>query len=143
MITKILEDSRLRPDLFIWRGGLSPSAIKEWERQRSILTPNDLRDLWSTKGGGDLFESETILQPFGAPDSDLIEPVSRLFWSRGLDIGFYVFHTGAWHSVFRKSDGALFSLDSSHLGQMASFQDLNEWYQALRAEYAERYALGV
>jgi hypothetical protein len=143
MIMNILEDSRRRPDLFVWRGGISLSAIGEWERQRSIVVPSDLRELWSTKGGGDLFESETILQPFGAQDSDLVEPVSQVFWSRGLDTGFSVFHTGVWDSVFRKSDGALFSLNSSDLSQVSSFQDLNQWYQALRAEYAERYALEV
>jgi hypothetical protein len=144
MIDLILRDAEMYPRLFWWTTPLSISAIEDWEREHSLRVPRDLKDLWSLKGGADLFDAETILQPFGAKeDYDLIEPVSQVFWSRGLDTSFCVFHTGVWDSVFRKSDGALFSLNSSEPSQMSSFQDFNEWYQALRAEYAERYALRV
>lgn len=141
MIDLILRDANLRPDLFKWRGKLSVSDLERWERAHSITVPRDLKQLWSTRGGGDLFESEVVLQPFGAADYDLIGPVSEAFWKRGLDAELYVFHTGLWDSVFRKSDGTLYSLAPKSLSQRSKFQDLDDWFKALRSEYADRYGL--
>jgi len=145
MIDVILRDSDLHPGVFFWSGSLSASAIKEWERTQLLSAPEDLKQLWSLKGGGDLFESETILQPFGAKEEyDLIEPVSTVRWERGLSRDFCVFHTGLVDSVFRKSDGAIFSLPTDDPTQMIPFRDLDDWYvNALRSEYAERYGLGL
>jgi len=68
MIDLILHDSAARPGVFFWFGALPTSQTKDWERENSICVPADLKTLWSLKGGGDLFESETILQPFGSAD---------------------------------------------------------------------------
>jgi hypothetical protein len=141
MIELILRDADLRPDLFKWRGKLSISELERWEREHSVPLPKDLKQLWSIRGGGDLFESETVLQPFGAAEYDLISSVSETFWKRGLHAESYVFHTGLWDSVFQKSDGTLSSLESTDLSRKSKFQDLDDWYKALRAEYAERYGL--
>jgi hypothetical protein len=141
MIDLILRDADLRPDLFKWRGKLSIPALEHWEREHSLPLPKDLKQLWSTRGGGELFESETVLQPFGAADYDLIGCVSEAFRKRGLDAESYVFHTGLWDSVFRKSDGTLSSLEPTDMSQRSKFQDLADWYKALRAEYGERYGL--
>jgi hypothetical protein len=98
-------------------------AIEDWEREHSLLVPRDL-----TKGGVDLFDADTILQPFGAKeDYDLIEPVSTVRGERGLSRDFCVFHIGVVDSVFRKSDGAIFSLPTDDPTQMIPFRDLNEW----------------
>jgi hypothetical protein len=142
MIDSILRDSDLRPDLFFWWGKLSLSAIEEWERKQGIHIPSDLKLLWSTKGGGDVFESESILQPFGAADYDLIECVSETFCTKGLSPEYCVFHTGLGTSVYRKSDAAIFCLDSEDMKEMSPFEDLDEWYRSkLRAEFADRYGL--
>jgi hypothetical protein len=142
MIDLILKDARLRPDLFSWWGALSISSIEEWECTYSCHAPKDLRQLWSTKGGGDLFESETILQPFGVPEYDQIEPSSQVLWARGLSSEYCVFHTGLGTSVFRKLDGRIFYIDSEDFSRMSPFQDLDDWYRAtVRADFAERYDL--
>ena len=142
MIDLILRDSQSHPDIFIWRGPLLASAIEDWEHMHLLSAPEDLRQLWCLKGGGDLFESETLLQPFGAEDYDLIESVSSVFWGKGLSTDYFVFHTGIVDSVFRKSDGALFSLGSSDLHQMSQFRGLDEWYvSTLPSVFAEKYGL--
>lgn len=142
MIDMILRDAELHPGLFLWKGPLSAPAIHDWERALAICAPNDLKQLWALKGGGDLFESEAILQPFGTDAYDTVEPVSLAFWGRGLSSDFLVFHTGVVDSAFRKSDGALFSLESTNFTQMTQFRDLDEWYlAALRSVHAERYRL--
>jgi hypothetical protein len=143
VIDLILRDAEMYRRLFWWTTPLSISAIEDWEREHSLLAPRDLKDLWSPKGGVDLFDADTILQPFGAKeDYDLIEPVSAVRWERGLSRDFCVFHIGVVDSVFRKSDGAIFSLPTDDPTQMIPFGDLNEWYvKTLRSEYAEKYGL--
>jgi hypothetical protein len=142
VIDLILSDCELHPSAFFWRGPLSASEIEDWGARRSISAPIDLKQLWSRKGGGDLFESETILQPFGADEYDLIESVSSASWAKGLSSDYCVFHTGIVESVFRKSDGAIFALLSGDITQMVQFRDLDEWYvRILRSEFATRYGL--
>jgi hypothetical protein len=143
VIDLLLNDAKMHPRLFWWTTPLSISAIEDWEREHSLLAPTDLKDLWSSKGGVDLFDADTILQPLGAKEEyDLIEPVSTVRWQRGLSRDFYVFHTGVVDSVFRKTDGAMFSLPTDDPTQMIPFRDLNEWYaKTLRSVYAEQYGL--
>jgi hypothetical protein len=102
-----------------------------------------LKDLWSSKGGVDLFDADTILQPFGAKEEyDLIEPVSTVRWGRGLRSDLCVFHVGVVDSVLRKSGGAIFSLPTDDPIEMIPFRDLDEWYvNTVRSVYAEIYDL--
>lgn len=143
MIDLILRDAEMYPRLFWWTTPLSISAIEDWEREHSLIAPRDLKDLWSSKGGVDLFDTDTILQPFGAKDDyDLIEPVSKVRWGKGLSRDYCVFHIGVVDSVFRKFDGAIFSLPTDDPTQMIPFRDLNEWYvNTLRSVYAKPYEL--
>ncbi|HET6931460.1 MAG TPA: hypothetical protein VFI45_14140 [Candidatus Acidoferrum sp.] len=143
MIDLILRDSKLHPSAFIWRGPLSLSSVEDWERARSLSVPRDLKQLWCLMGGGDLFDdSDAILQPFGSEEYDLIEPASSVFWNKGLSRDYYVFHKGIVDSVFRRSDGAIFTLAPSGLSQVSQYIDLDEWYlKTVRSVYAEQYGL--
>jgi hypothetical protein len=141
MISLILKDSDVRPDLFDWRGGLSISEIEKWEREQSVSVPEDLKQLWNIKGGGDLFETETILQSSGPDEDDLVLPTSKWFWGKGLDSDCYVFHEGLYISTFRRSDDLLRSLNTSNFSEVGTFRTLDDWYLSLRAEYGERYGL--
>ena len=141
MIDLIIKDSELRPSLFSWRGELPLSEIEKWEYEQLVAVPQDIKQLWNIKGGGDLFETETILQPFGAKEDDLVLPRSEWFWKKGLDSDRYVFHEGLYVSTFRRSDNLLCSLDSSNFSEVGSFRTLDEWYLSLRAEYGDRYGL--
>jgi len=141
MIDRIIKDSSLRPNLFVWRGGLPLSEIEKWESKQLVSVPDDVKDLWSTKGGGDLFESETILQPSGSDEDDLVLPRSEWFWGKGLDSDCYVFHEGLYVSTFRRADDLLRSLNSSNFSEVGTFRTLDDWYLSLRAEYGDRYGL--
>ena len=143
MIDLILHDSAARPGVFFWFGALPASQIEDWERENSICVPADLKTLWSLKGGGDLFESETILQPFGSAEYDLIDPVTQVYRERGLSDEFRMFQTGCVESVFRISDGALFSLvNPDENCQMIQHADLEQWYKStIRKLFAGKYDL--
>jgi hypothetical protein len=38
------------------------------ERDQSIFAREDIKQLWNINGSGELFESETVLQPLGATE---------------------------------------------------------------------------
>jgi hypothetical protein len=142
MIDTILRDASEYPRCFFWFGPLQAAEIEHWEKHQAISIPPDLKELWALKGGVDIFESETILQPFGAEEYDLIEPVSSVRWGRGLDPDYFVFQIGSVNSVFRKSDGGIFAGSSEDLAGMTSFRDLDDWYvNTIRSDFAERYGL--
>jgi hypothetical protein len=141
MIDLILKDSKLRPDLFFWWGNIPLSEIERWEREQCVSVPEDLKQLWSIKGGGDLFESETILPPSGATEDGLVLPRSKWFWGKGLDSDYYVFHEGLYVSAFRESSNALCSLKDANFSLVSTFGTLDDWYLSLRAEYGDRYGL--
>jgi len=141
MIDQIIKDAKLRPDLFLWRGDLPLPEIEKWEREQSVSVPDDIRQLWNTKGGGDLFESETILQPLGSDEDDLVLPRSGWYWGKGLDPDCYVFHEGLYISIFRRRDNLLRCLDGLSFSEVGAFRTLDEWYLLFRSEYGERYGL--
>jgi hypothetical protein len=68
MNTLLEQDSSRRPELFVWNGSLSKERIEKWLEERQLKLPEDLVELWQETGGGELFESETILGPFGDRD---------------------------------------------------------------------------
>ena len=142
MINNILSDSSRYPRLFNWNGKLLSKDIDSWESEFQIKVPKDLKTLWSVEGGGDLFESETILQPVAANDDDLIMPVSRMFWKNGLKSDYYIFHTGLCLSAFHSANGLLITLRLADKSPIAEFSDLDKWYvETLRKEYGGRYKL--
>jgi hypothetical protein len=142
MMNTLLKESASRPDIFVWKGKLALSDVRAWEQRLALRVPSDLAELWSLKGGADIFESETVLQPFGTVEEDLIEPESAARWARGLSRGYFVFHTGTWDSLFRAVDGQMFR-GTADDPECQRYPSLDDWYKALRAEYGARYGLTV
>ncbi len=143
MIDLILNDAASRPELFRWFGAIERAPLDLARIQYSLVFPGDLLSLWEITGGGDMFESETILSPLSTSPSDNIDIVSGLHWRRGLDRNCLVFHTGLCLSVVCDFKSPHFvALDESTYREIASFDDLDAWYLTmLRAEYAARYKL--
>ena len=59
----LLEDSERVPDVFLGFGAIPQSELSDWLKRHSLVLPSDLVELWQLTGGGDVFESETILRP--------------------------------------------------------------------------------
>jgi hypothetical protein len=61
--------------------------------------------LWLKVGGGDLFETETLLAPYGDETlGDDIDTVNRFYPARGMPSNYLVFHYGWGLSVVRLLD---------------------------------------
>jgi len=139
----ILSDAHSRPDLFRWNGGLGEEQVLAWARERGWSLPADLIAIWVATGGGDLFESETILGPFGDPTTaDDVDSVNLAERAQGLPDEYVVFHVGlGGFSAVRLGDLRYVQLDEKHR-KGETYASLQSWYlTALRAEYADRYGL--
>lgn len=144
MRLSILVDFQERPPVFSWNGPLAPDVLERWmARHRGVLVPDQLVTLWTTVGGGDLFESETILEPFAAPTGDDIDAENERLQSLGMPARLLAFHIGLCVSVVDQATGEIVQLDHTSYAEISRHRTVDDWYHAvLRAEYGLRYGLG-
>src|SRR5689334_12612290 len=101
----IITDAMSRPDLFVWNGPIEGRQLRRWLSKNALNLPEDLVAFLELTGGGDLFESETILGPYGDVElgDDLIGANISLR-SEGMPAGYVVFHRGIDLSAIRSLD---------------------------------------
>jgi hypothetical protein len=140
----VLEDAARRPDLFIWHGPLDPHRLDAWLRSRQFKVPNDLRRFWIETGGGDFFESETILGLLGeASPADDVEIVNAFHRSRGMLDEYLIFHRGTGGlTAIQRSTGLYVQLNESNYVETADYPAFESWYMdVIRSEFAHQYGL--
>jgi hypothetical protein len=144
MTAQIQEDHAKRPDLFHFGGPIIPAQLNDWLQERNLAVPEDLKRLWCEMGGGDMFESETILSPFGVSDlADDVDSVNAFHWRQGMPSDYLIFHTGLGGlSVIEMQVGRYASVREGSYQVEQTFESLSDWYARLiRKEYASRYGL--
>ncbi|HEY3974959.1 MAG TPA: hypothetical protein VGM18_18275 [Candidatus Sulfotelmatobacter sp.] len=143
MIDQLQKDQAARADLFRFFGAIRPEKLDSWLRERKLDIPQDLKTFWCETGGGDLFESETVLSPFGNVDlGDDIDSVNQGRWQKGMPAHWLAFHTGLGLSVVETLSGGYANLHGDSYEVRSTFKSLDDWYSNfLRKEYAERYGL--
>ena len=136
------------PRIFDPFGAIPSAEIQDWLRRTGVVLPPDLIELWQQTGGGDVFETETILRPTVASTpnrcfvEDDIEGINAACAEEGKSGDLYVFHRGLFPSAVRLSDQRFVTLTEDGYTVKDSFASLDEWYvRTLTAEYGERYGL--
>ena len=139
---KIIIDSKKKPDLFKWFGKVNPQELKSWLKTKQILIPADLFEFYCQKGGGDIFETETILGPYGNKElGDDLEGINMFHWKKGMPKDYLLFHIGLDMSVIDQNSFSYLVLNRDY-SKIKTFENFNEWYtNHLRKEYALRYGL--
>jgi len=143
----LLEDAKRRPELFDWFGAIPRREIEDWLLRHQLELPPDIIELWHVTGGGDVFESETILRPTVAsyPNGSFVEDDIESFnTDHATELnrcGVYVFQRGVFLSAVRLRDQYFVTLTKNYV--IAEwFSSLDEWYaNTLRAEFGPRYGL--
>ncbi len=138
-------DADLKPRLFFWEGAIDKEHLKELLGELGWSLPVDLFNLLVLTGGGEIFESETILGPFRDADlGDNLFTYNEELRGRGLPEAYVVFHTGMAVSAVRLSDGRYVEFGLEDFQEREEFASLEDWYlRLIRAEYAERYGLAA
>jgi hypothetical protein len=141
--TRVLLDAAERPDLFIWNGAIKERALRAWLLAHDLPLPDDLVLLLAATGGGDLFECETILGPYGSVRlGDDLVGANKFMRDRGLPPELVAFHRGACVSAVNRASGEYVTLVQPDWSLLARFTSFESWYRGtLRCEYAGRYGL--
>ena len=143
--SSMTEDARVRPDLFQWNGRMDSTSLQSWLSCNEWVgpCPSDLLALWQGTGGGEVFETETILGPLGDRElGDDIVAVNHEMRTRGMPGRFLVFHVGLLISAVDRVSGDYVELAPDRFHVVRRFASLDEWYNStLRAEYSQRYGL--
>lgn len=145
MISLLLQDGRDPRGHFHWYGAIDEARLDEWLRENDLQgkLPEDLIALWAATGGGDYFESETILGPYG--DSYHGEDVlgqREFLKGRGLASYLLPFATGVFMAAVDLRTRDIVSLDSRTLEVVETFPSVDEWYRnTARREFAPFYGL--
>lgn len=113
-----------------------------WLQKHNLNLPEDLIAFWQVTGGGDLFESETILSPFGDTYlGDDIDSVNEFHYSQGMKRDYLVFHVGTGLSAVRLADGHYVTLRDNYQ-ELSEFFSLDDWYVGeVRSQFANQYHL--
>ena len=91
-----------------------------------------------------MFETETILSPFGQTNlADDLDSVNAFHRRKGLPSNYLIFHTGIGGlTVVKMPVGEYLSVREDSYEVQRTFASLADWYARLiRNEYASRYAL--
>jgi hypothetical protein len=124
----LMQDSERYPKRFVWNGAISRDRLNIWLQKHNLNLPEDLIALWEVTGGGDLFESETILSPFGDANlGDDIDSVNEFHYSQGMKQDYLVFHVGTGLSAVRLADGLYVTLTDNYQ-ELTEFFSLDDWY---------------
>ena len=141
----LMDDAHARPDLFNWNGRMESAEFESWLACNKWIAscPGDLLAFWQETGGGDVFETETILGPLGDPEmGDNLEVVNGEMKELGMPKRFFVFHVGFIVSGVDMLSGDYVELAPEQFSVVRRFASLDEWYRStLRAEYGQRYGL--
>ena len=141
MTFALLVDAKDQPRAFRWNGSVPRQRIDEWPADRGWRVPGELIELWTEVGGGELFESETILQPCLHGEDDIDEENEQLI-PLGLPFDLMVFHRGMCISAVDQSSGEVIVLEPETFGETGRFASVDDWYrQLIRREFADRYGL--
>jgi hypothetical protein len=142
-MNRILLDAEARPRLFLWEGPLDPETLRILLSQKDWTIPDDLFSFWVATGGGDLFETETILGPKSSEElgDNLFTENDRL-QKAGLPTDYMVFHMGLFLSAIRLRDGMYVRLDPRNFHELSEYSSMEDWYSSLiRSNYENDYDL--
>jgi hypothetical protein len=143
--SRILRDAEVRPAIFVWNGPIDHQTLLQWLDGNDLTDwfPHDLLAFWEATGGGDVFETETLLGPFGNADrGDSFLEVNQRTHLHGMPGRLQLFHDGMVLSAVDIEDHDYVTLSSDGLLIVERFNSLDDWYtRTLRAEYAYRYGL--
>ena len=144
-IIDLLEKDRAkRPDLFWLVGPIPAEQLHAWLMQHSLGVPDDLKQLWSQTGGGEMFETETLLSPFGRAGFGAdVMGVNQFHRQKGMPTGLLIIHEGlgGLTAIDTASDKYV-SVQPGSYEVRKTFGSLADWYaNFIRPEYASRYGL--
>jgi hypothetical protein len=140
VIERLRQDIAEAPEAFDLDGPVQRAAVDRAIAALGHQATESLRELWSTVGGGDMFETEELLSPTAAGLHSLADRNAELRRA-GLPAELLAFHVGL-HVTAVDCSGLLFALDPDTLEVIRRYDSLADWYGDIRHEFSRTYGLG-
>lgn len=136
-------DMKLNPLLFHLASGVDPTVLDAWLKEKGLVVPDDLRRFWERHGGGELFQSETVLSPTGdAALGDDVDGRNEHHRTLGMPTRFLVFQEGVFLSALDLVRGDYVELDLDGYAVKGRYRTFDDWYVDLvRKEFEWQYGL--
>jgi hypothetical protein len=136
------EDAARRPDIFLFNGPILSAPLDDWLGTRKLIVPDDLKEVWQETGGGIIFESETILGPYGNRGlGENVDGENEFHRQKGMPIDWLLFHTGFQLKAVKMSTGEYACLREGSYEVTEMYGSFAGWYAMIRKELASRYGL--
>lgn len=143
MKNQIFKDAKENPKLFRWNGSIKKEGVLKWFKLREWNITDEMIEFYCITGGGEIFESETILglyknQVFG----DDLESMNKYYQNKGMSIHWLLFHIGIKNSALNMDTSEIIIFDSISFKIIERYKSFSEWYiKFIREEYKDRYDL--
>jgi len=143
MKNQIFKDANEKPRLFHWNGRIEREELINWFKIRKWNLTDEMIEFYCMTGGGEIFESETILglysdQVFG----DDLESMNKYYRNKGMPINWLLFHIGIKNSALNMDTLEIIVFDSISFNIFNKYKTFSDWYiNFIREEYKERYNL--
>jgi hypothetical protein len=140
MNSQIKEDAAKWPNEFYLLQPIPPAELNAWLSERNLTVPDDLKEVWRETGGGDVFDTETILCPYGNRDlADDVDSVNEFYWRRGMPVDWLIFATGIGElTVVKMSTGEYANVRYDSFEVTETFSSFADWYAWIRKDLAPR-----
>lgn len=142
---KLFDDIKARPDLFDLVKGVGAKDTKQLLLEAKLEgLPDDLLTVLDLVGGGEIFETESLLSPYGESDlGNNIVSENWMHYEKGMPRDYIVFHSGLGGlSAVDVSRGVYIQIGEDDYAVKSEYDSFETWYcNTLRKEYAERYGL--
>jgi len=127
----IHEQQKTNPSLLFAYGKIEETKLANELQKINYKFPNELIGFWKEFGGGDLFETETILSPFPIANEFIydIQTINQFHYSIGLDKNYIIFQeNGSQMTAFDKQTNALVVLSKEDYSIENKFDNFENWF---------------
>ncbi len=136
MIDIIKSDIKKYPTILFPFGRIGAAELKKELNNYNFKFPSELVDIWSEFGGGDFFQTETILYPYQNEHIDNIVDVNNFLIKEGMPVKYFAFHIGRGEvTAFLKEDNnRIVNLKRDSWQETYHYSSFKDWFADLRME---------
>ena len=133
-MTKTVKKTLRKKPYMLFEFGLPNKKELDKElKKHDFAFPKELVKFWKTYGGGDLFETETILYPLDTDNTeyDSMPLMNRFFEEKGFNNDYYIFHTNnSTLAAFHKKthEIVVFGNELTKFRIERHYKNIDEWF---------------
>jgi len=132
MITQTVKEAlKTNPSLLFAYGKIEETKLANELQKINYNFPDELIGFWKEFGGGDLFETETILYPLQSTNElvDSLVPTNDFYHTNGLDNKYIIFQKNAAQlTVFDSQTDEIVLLSTGNYVVRKRFENFENWF---------------